>query len=115
MDAAREGGNLKSGSLRHRVTLQKPARIGDQYAGADVTWTDVEDIWVNIEPMSDRERFFAQQISTLQVHKVRMRYRSDIRQSWRLLYGTRILDTIGIKNSEERNRELELTCEEEPN
>ena len=82
---------MRAGLLRKKVKLQKPIRAADIYGGATETWTTVADVWIGIEPMTDQERFFSQQLRPEGIHKVMARYRSDIQQSWRFLYGSRVL------------------------
>ena len=104
---------MNPGKLRRYLTLQEPSNSKDAYAGNQVTWTTRATVWGSVEPLSDRERFFSQQLQAVTVHRIAIRYRKDIRQDWRILYGTRIFRILGIRNMEERNVELELTCEEE--
>ena len=98
------------------MKIQRPVRTDDAYGGAAVEWEDVADVWAGIVPMSDRERFLSHQISPLATHKVSIRFNGKIafNQSWRILYGSRSLKIIGILNIDERRREWQVTCEEEP-
>lgn len=62
--------------------------------------------------MAGREYYQARAINAEISHRVTIRYRSGLKTSWRLLYGTRALEIISIADVEEKHIELELLCKE---
>ena len=52
---------MRSGMLRHRVTLQRFQQGQDAYGGPVETWEDVAIVWASLEAMSGREYFASQQ------------------------------------------------------
>ncbi len=105
---------MRTGLLRHRVTIQKPISTAKGDDGAPIiTWEKVLDTWASVEPLSGREYFDAQQVNADVTHKASMRYRSGIDSTMRILLGSRLLLILAVLNTEERSRELVLMCREE--
>ncbi len=103
---------VKAGRLRHRVTLQNAADTADGGGGFTTTWSDVATVWAAIEPLKSRERLFAQQLETPVTHRVTIRYRAGVTAKMRLKFGARVFNIRGVINAGERDRTLELLCEE---
>ena len=62
--------------------------------------------------MSARERMFAGKLEANTSHRIRIRYLADVDTGMRVSFGGRILKITGIVNEDERNRFLDLICEE---
>lgn len=103
---------MRIGDLTHRVTLQKPTRTADGMGGYTVTWSDEEQCWAAIWPVSATERIQAGQQASSITHRVRLRYREDLRADWRIQYGTRYFAILGIVNPNESDRMLDVLCQE---
>ncbi len=103
---------VKAGRLRHRVTLQSAADTADGGGGFTTTWSDVATVWAAIEPLKSRERLFAQQLENPVTHRVTIRYRAGVTAKMRLEFGARVFNIRGVINAGERDRTLELLCEE---
>jgi len=67
------------GALRHRITFQEPVKTPDGYKGHTVKWRDMITVWASVEPLSGREYFYSHQIKNEVSHRVRVRYRTDLR------------------------------------
>ena len=109
---------MRAGPMRHRVILQSPAGSRDAVGERTTTWTDVDTVWADIQPLTVRDQLLADQAYGLVSHKVLVRYSSTISaidHSWRVKFGTRILVlNAPPRNIGERNRTLELLCLEGP-
>lgn len=99
---------MNPGELRHKITLQKPP----EYGQAEDAYTDVATVWANINPISGRELFAAEQFASEITHKVRIRYRNGITPSMRVKYGTRTFEIMYVINEYERDRIIQLMCKE---
>lgn len=109
---------MRAGTLRHTVTLQSPGGTKDAFGSRLTTWDDVADVPASVEPISGREQFLAAQRQATTSHIVTIRYGdtwSDIDATWRIKFGARVF-TIDAppRNTEERNKEIILTCTEGP-
>ena len=105
---------MRSGQLRHLVELQHlGARVDDGAGGGSIPYvTYAEDVPAAIEPLEGRELLLAGQYDARLTHRVRLRYRPDVRPSDRVVYGDRVFNVKTPIDPEERHRELELMCEE---
>lgn len=106
---------MRSGTLRHRITLQSPAGSRDAVGERTTTWTDVATVFASVNPLSVRELLAAGQTQSEVSHRVRLRYSaalSALDASWRILFGSRVLVIHGVRNIDEHKREFELMCSE---
>jgi len=100
------------GKLRERVTIEQPTRASDGQGGYTETWSTLATVWAAIKPVTARETYFGHKLEHRVTHKITIRYRSDIAIQMRIAQGTRYFQIHGYKNVDERNRFLELLCEE---
>lgn len=104
---------MRAGLLRHEVTLESPGtRVDDGYGGGSVTDTVVATVWAEIEPLTGYELFQAAQFNPTVNYRITIRYYPGIRPSWKVKYGTRVFDIKSVANLDERNRTIEMMCEE---
>ena len=75
---------MKAGKLRGIAELFKPATTGDAYNTA-VGYTYVATARVDLAPLNGSEIHSAHQTQGKLVARVWMRYRADIKASWRLV------------------------------
>lgn len=106
---------MRAGRLRHLVTLQAlGTRVDDGAAGGSIPFVSyATNIPAAVIPLQGSELFQRAQFEATLTHRIEIRYRSDVKPSDRVLYGTRVFD---IKSPpidlEERHRETHLMCEE---
>lgn len=105
---------MRSGRLRHRVTIQSPVVAVNGYGERIVTWSTVAVVWGAVEPLRGREFFEAEQVQAEISHRVVLRYRSGINSTMRLLHLTRVLHIQQVIDVDERHREMQLMCREMP-
>ncbi len=79
-----------------RVTLQRRVVVTDAMGQDAITWTDVATVWADVEGLRSREFFAAAQTQQEQTVKVRMRYRADVVQGWRLVWGGKGHDIVSV-------------------
>ena len=103
---------LAAGRLNKRVTLQRATAARDGHGQPIETWSNAAVVWAAIEPIRGREYFAAQQFATEVTHRLRIRYRSDVRATWRVRYGTRTFRIESVIDPLERHETLELMCVE---
>jgi SPP1 family predicted phage head-tail adaptor len=101
------------GELRHRVTIQNATEASDGAGGFTATWSDVATVWAKVEPLRGYEAKEAMQLEAPTIHRIFMRYRSDVRANTsRLVFDGRNLDIKEVRNLTERGRWLEILAEE---
>lgn len=111
---------MRAGALRHLVAVQRPATVemqdtAGQVIGDPVT---VASAMASIEQLSARERFVVAQDVATATHRIRVYWAPELAAmdaSWSVLFGARVFKLVAPPNNVlERNRELELLCEEGP-
>jgi SPP1 family predicted phage head-tail adaptor len=100
------------GELRHRVRLQARELTGDGGGGFTESWSDLAEIWADIQPVSGNEIGLGEQLQHRISHEVMIRYRLGVQPGQRLIHDGRTLYIMGIVNPSERNAFLTLRCEE---
>lgn len=99
------------GELRHRISFQSLTRTPDGLGGATESWATVVTVWASIEP-AGKERNFAQRIEDVYTHKIRIRKRTDITATMRVLFGSRIFQVKAIAADLERKDFQTVLAEE---
>lgn len=105
---------MRAGRLRHRVTIQTVGSTYDDYGDLSDSWSTLASVWASISPFASKEQDIAAELSGVATHIVKIRYRSGINPKNRVLFGSRILQILGIKdwNEYKAGRCLELICME---
>jgi len=103
---------MEIGKLNKYITIQHPAKTSDGMGGFTETWTDAGNVFAAIWPTSAKE-ITALNSTTLEVsHRIRIRFRSAFKASWRIKFGNRYFAIVSILNPEEKNEWLDLMCKE---
>jgi SPP1 family predicted phage head-tail adaptor len=97
---------MRSGLLQQRLLLQRPVRSRNSLNEDEITWTDVAMVWGAVNPNAGRNYFEALQANAEVQGMVRLRYRSDIDPTWRLVHEGRTLEIEYIADPQERHKEL---------
>ncbi len=109
---------VSPGELREYVRLLKPMSTGITELNEPVsTETDFVKVAAKVTPIGGAERYDhgAGQRYPEQLYRVTIRFRPDIRTTWRLRWlrgplDARELDILALANMDEHKRYLELTC-----
>lgn len=105
---------MRSGMLRHRVTLQRFQQGQDAYGGPVETWEDVATVWASLEAMSGREFFASQQAQSEVTQRIRIRYRAGVTADMRVIHNGKVFNIVAPL-PDNRGRELVLMCREVSN
>jgi len=105
------------GRRQHRVMLQNPSGdVPDGEGGYTQGWVDLAPaVWtVSIEVPSarDLERVAAGSVISQATRILRGLYRPDVTTKTRVLFNGRIFSVTAVNTVDERERWLELVCEE---
>lgn len=103
---------IRSGDLNKRITWQQQTKVPDGMGGFTITWVDVCTVWCAIWPVSANEIVAANATAMVVSHKIRQRYRSVFKSSWRGKFGNRYFSIVSIINPNEANEYLDLMCKE---
>lgn len=103
---------MRSGKLRHTVTLQSLVETQDSYGSAVQSWADYATVRASVEPLQGREYFASQQVRAEATTRFRIRYLSGVLPTMRVVFDGRAYNIESIINLNERNRELHLMAVE---
>jgi len=101
---------MNPGRLNRRVTLQQQTVERDTVGQAKPVWTDVVTVWAAVLPLRGREYFESAKVNSEITVRVVIRYRADVKPSWRVKHGADAYDIIEIINPADGKRELQLMC-----
>lgn len=105
---------MRSGALRHPITVQTLTATPDDMGGETRSWGTHVTSWAEIVPAGAKERWFGDQIEANISHRVTMRFQSGITPKMRVLFESRVFQIRGVVNRDERSIYLDLMCEEGP-
>lgn len=110
----RRAANTSPAELKHRITLQYQTRTPDGAGAWTTTWNDAATVWAAIWPgQPAREAMAAGAPSAELTHRIRIRYRADVRASWRIKYGQRFFAIVAPPiNPNEDSIWLDILCKE---
>lgn len=108
---------MNAGRLRHRVTIQQPVLSPDGLGGGSKTWSNVATVWADVTTSEGNvginlETVVSDQTRSLNMYRVKMRYRAGVGTNMRLLHRGRVLEILSVANIDERNKEMTLLCRE---
>lgn len=104
---------MRSGSLRHVVTLQAPAYRTNS-AGDSVIWRweDVAVLRASVRHLTSNEADRFARLQTVVTHNVTLRYLPGVNDTMRLKWGDKILSIAEIGLDPTARRTLNLKCTE---
>ena len=104
---------MDPGKLRFLAVYQEPIRTVDAYNNATITgWTDKFLVPCSIRTLKAWEVVKYRSVEMNVTHEIRCRWTPAINATGRLMYQGRKFDLYSINNIDERNRELEILCNE---
>ena len=101
------------GDLNHKITIQSATLASDSMGGYTKTWATVDSVWSKKTQHRSNEAVQAMSNTGVSVYNYRIRYRSDVTTSSRILDGTTYLNIIGVSEVNENigGHFLDLTAE----
>lgn len=103
---------MRAGTLRHRVTFQEKDVSRNDFNEEVITWDDYVTVWGSVEDLSGREFLQRDRAGAEVTTRVRIRYRDDLVEEMRAVWGSRTFDVEAILDPTGRGRELEIMCRE---
>lgn len=103
---------METGDLNKRITLQYKTKVPDGQGGFTDTWVDAATIWSAIWPTSAGDVTQANTTVMVVSHRIRIRYRSVLKTSYRVKFGTRYFSIVSIICPNEGREWLDIMCKE---
>lgn len=99
---------MRAGLLRHRLVIQRAVETKDTLGGDVQTWATLATVWGQVRPLSGREAYESQRVTTTASHFMTIRYREDIAPQMRVVWHGRTFEITFIENTDGRDRALVL-------
>lgn len=102
---------LKAGDLRHPVTLLEPVTAIGAGNRRTVTWTE-HPVHAGKKDVSGREFFQAQAFHAEDIVTYTIRWREDVKATWRLRHGEVTYDIVEVNHLGYMRDYIQLKCRE---
>jgi SPP1 family predicted phage head-tail adaptor len=102
--------DVRIGDLKKRIELQSPVNTADGMGGITLSWTSEAYVWAAVWPVSANETIAAGGNPMTISHRIRIRYRSDITNAWRIVYAGTYYNIVSIIDPNMRHWALDLLC-----
>ena len=99
---------LPAGRLRHRVKIQRRSTSEDELGQQALSWSDVATVWCCVNQLSGRELMTAGADRAENTARITVRYRPDLVERMRILYGSVVYDITSVSDIDGRRRVLEV-------
>lgn len=99
---------MRSGMLRHRITVQNSSVTVDAMGERDHSYSDGLSCWARVVPTKETELQDADQTKARITHKISVRYRTDITPTTRIKFGSRIFEVVQVLNRDELDEQLDI-------
>lgn len=108
---------MQAGKLKHRLQIQEVAETVQPSGERTQGWSELATVWGSVVPLSGRELWNAQQAQPDVTHTVTLRSggavtRVTITPKHRILYGSRVLNVLSVKDENENGFTLILNVME---
>lgn len=103
----------RTGDRRHPVTIESLVTAQTTFGDETEVWSTVATVFAEIIPLAGTERIDGSEVHANATHRLNIRFRPSMSTSMRIMYGSRTLQIISIRDIDERHHELELMCAEE--
>lgn len=99
-----------------RVTVQESVTAADTQGGRTTTWTTRATVWANVATQGAMPEYLAEaRVAAVMPYVVTIAYHakvSGIGPTWRLLYGSRVLDVASVEDVDSKRQLIRVTCRE---
>lgn len=103
---------MRAGDLRQRVTINSKTATQDSLGAEVITWVEFATVWAAVEPVTGREFMDGRQITAEVTTLIRIRKMDGISPEMQVVFGSKVYDILSVIHVEERNREIQMVCQE---
>lgn len=99
---------MKAGDLRRRVEIGRLVTQDDGYGGTMTVWQTFATVWAEIQDLTGREYWAAQQVQSLVTTRVRIRYLAGLTPAMQIKADGKTYAITSIQDPDGKHRELIL-------
>lgn len=103
---------LPIGVLRHRLRVESPIDVEDDFGGFVRTYRVMTYLWARVSAITASEQFFEQRLGQTTIFQVDLRWRPDISAGMRFVFRDQILHIRAVRETDGARRFLTCACEE---
>ena len=94
---------INSGTMRERVTVQRPVDKQSAFGEATLVWEDVATVYASVMGVRAADYFAAQQAGVVVTHRIRIRFLPGLTHQDRLVWRGRIMEISSVLERETRS------------
>ncbi len=85
------------GKMTERVTIKTPAEVRSLSGETTLNWDNTLcTVWANVSGLSSRDILQAQQANVIATHRIRIRERSDVQHTHRVIWKNRTMEIASV-------------------
>lgn len=88
---------LAAGALDRRITVERASVTVDDFGGEVPTWSTLGEVWAEVTPISDGERWRAAEVAADVTTRFRIRWGLGVVVEDRVTYDGRTYNIVGVK------------------
>ena len=101
-----------AGDLNKRITIEAPTLTSDGMGGFSTVFSSIATVYAAIWPVSANEIIQAQAPTMIVTHRIRIRYRSVLKSSWRIVFAGRNFNIVAIIDPNTAHEWLDILVKE---
>jgi SPP1 family predicted phage head-tail adaptor len=101
-----------AGNFNKRFTILGKTEVVNSIGQPVPTYAFVGYVWGSLKPVSASQQYSAESVGHVLTHIVRARYTTLVVPECRLSWNDRTFHVNGVRNVDEEDAELDLTCTE---
>lgn len=87
---------ISAGTMNERVALLAPTESRSPTGEATLTFVTAATVWAEVEGLSSRDIFQAQQADVVASHRIRIRHNPNVTYQYRVLWRGRTMEVASI-------------------
>lgn len=88
--------------MRERVAIQAPVEARSPTGETTLSWAALVTVWASVDGLSTRDILQAQQANLVATHRIRIRYRSGVTHTQRIVWRGRTMEIASVVERENR-------------
>lgn len=104
---------MRSGLLRHSITVQQPVETQDSAGAVVASWVTYADLRAAYEPQSGREGLTEDHVQAFGTVRFRTRYIAGVTPKMRVLFDSRVFNIQSVIDVGGRGKQLHILTEEQ--
>lgn len=106
---------MEAGKLDRRISIERALVTIDAAGGEERDWYTHATVWAEVLPVSDGERWRAQEVAASVTTRFRIRWGAGVEVTDRIAYDGRVYEIVGVKEIGRREgQEITAAARAEP-